>query len=114
MRMWMVDPIFMCRRHLLGEHGELHSFIQSWRKHRKIDRRITGNAIEPNSYKKRHDELAAEMIRRGMRHCSEIEQPDFSYLPVWQKDFKVDRKKSLNLLLERCPECRKRYQNISI
>lgn len=24
MRMWMVDPKIMCRKHLLGEHLELH------------------------------------------------------------------------------------------
>ena len=32
MRMWMIDPTLLCRKHLLGEHGELHKFIPSFRK----------------------------------------------------------------------------------
>ena len=27
MRMWMVDPKIMCRKHLLGEHVEHHMFV---------------------------------------------------------------------------------------
>lgn len=84
MRMWMVNPEYLCRQHLLGEH------------------------IEPEAMKQRHDELAEEMIRRGMNHKSPYEMPDLSYLPKDQREAKVDRVKSLKLLLK-CPECKKRY-----
>ena len=105
MRMWMVEPNIMCRKHLLGEHGELHKFLHNWQKKHKIDGRISGNAIEPLTYKLRHDKLAQEMSKRGFNHNSPLEQPDFSYLPEEQRNFKVDKEASLKLLLDRCCEC---------
>ena len=108
MRMWGVSPNILCRKHLLGEHGELHKFLHNWRKKHRIDGRISGNAIEPQDYKNRHDLLAQEMVARGMNHQSPIEQPDFSYLPEQQRNFKIDREASYLLLMGRCPECNKR------
>lgn len=105
MRMWMVDPKLMCDQHLLGEHGELHKFLHCWCKRHRIDGRIAGNAMEPLSYKARHDELAEEMLRRGFKHESPLEQPDFSYLPSEQREYRVDRQESLKLLRKRCPAC---------
>lgn len=106
MRMWMIDPRVMCRQHLIGEHGELHKFLNSWRKRHGVTGRVAGNAMEPESYKARHDELAAEMSRRGMQHGSPLEQPDFSYLPPEHRFYKVDREASLRLLVGRCEKCR--------
>ena len=106
--MWMVDPSLMCRQHLLGEHGELHKFLPSWKKHYKIDRRIDGNAIEPKSYKRRHEQLVKEMIKRNYNHNSPLIQPNFDYLPKNQFSFKIDKKANYELLTERCPECRRR------
>lgn len=106
MRMWMINPKLMCNKHLLGEHGELHKFLHNWQKKHKIDGRITGNAIEPLSYKSRHDELAIEMLNRGMKHNSPLEQPDFSYLPEEQRNYKVNKEQSLALLYDRCINCR--------
>ena len=108
MRMWMINPKQMCNKHLLGEHGELHKFLHNWVKKHKIDGRIAGNAIEPISYKTRHDELAEEMINRGMNHKSPIEQPDFSYLSVEQQLFRVNIDDSHQLLCERCVQCKNR------
>ena len=108
MRMWLVNPILLCNKHLLGEHGELHKFLHNWQKKHKIDGRIAGNAMEPMSYKSRHDELAQEMLNRGMNHKSPLEQPDFSYLPEYQRNYKVDTVASLAMLRERCVNCRER------
>jgi hypothetical protein len=108
--MWMVQPSILCTRHLLGEHGELHKFLHNWKKKHKITGRIKGNAIEPLSYKTRHDELAQEMITRSMHHNSPLQQPDFSYLPIDEQTFKVDVNLSFNLLMQRCPNCKKRSQ----
>ena len=105
MRMWMVNPRIMCRKHLLGEHGELHKFLHNWVKHHSITGRIERNSIEPLAYKTRHDMLAREMIRRGYNHQSPLEQPDFSYLPLPQRKAKVDTEASTWLLITRCPEC---------
>ena len=107
MRMWMVDPKKMCRKHLLGEHGELHKFLPGWRKQRSLTGYILSNAIEPKSYKKRHNALVKEMKRRGYNHNSPLEQPDFSYIHPVEKRFEVNVTANEILLAERCPECEK-------
>ena len=111
MRMWLLDPKVMCRQHLLGEHNEHHKFLHNWQKKHSITGRIAVNSIEPGSYKARHDELAAEMLSRGYNHMSPLEQPDFSYLPAEQQAVKVDQELSLELLIERCPECAQLWAN---
>lgn len=112
MRMWMINPAIMCRQHLLGEHNELHKHLHNWQKKHKINGCIEGNAIEPLSYKARHDELVIEMLARGYKHNSPLDQPDFSYLSTEQQNVKVNTDKSLPLLLERCPECLKLFRQL--
>jgi len=104
----MINPELLCNKHLLGEHGELHKFIPSFRKKYKIDNRVSPVVqIELSSYQSRHDELATEMLRRGMNHKSPLpELPDFSYLPRKQYEAKVDRGISKKDLRERCEECK--------
>lgn len=115
MRMWMIEDLTkMCKKHLLGEHGELHKFLHNWKKKHKVDGRIAGNAMEPLSYKKRHDDLAAEMIRRKYNHKSPLEQPDFSYLTEKYRNYKVDKEYNLKLLIERCEDCKKLSINPTI
>lgn len=104
----MIEPSGLCNQHLLGEHGELHKHLWCWKKKFSIDGRIAGNAIEPMAYKKRHDELEAEMKARGMNPRSPLEQPDFSYLPDQKREFKVDVSAARELLLNRCECCRSR------
>jgi hypothetical protein len=111
MRMWMLPPETMCWQHLVGEHGELHKHLHNWRSRHRIDGRIAGNAIEPMAYKERHDELADEMIRRGYKHDSPLDQPDFSYLPQSQREAKVNSDESRAMLIERCAECREMSHN---
>ena len=102
-RMWMVDPKIMCRQHLLGEHFETHVIATNIKKGRGIAGFIKNNAIEPQSVEKRHNELAAEMERRGMKHRSPLNFSTEIY-----PDFKIDRDVSLKLLLGRCPRCAER------
>jgi len=104
MRMWMVDPRILCRKHLLGEHGELHKHRHNFeKKHSMTGRR---GQIEPASMQARHDELAKEMERRGYNHRSPYTQPDISYLPA---DMTVDVMESLADLCSRCSECATNY-----
>lgn len=112
MRMWMVPVNVMCDKHLIGEHGEFHKHMHNWRKKHRVDGRIEGNAMEPLSYKARHDEVVEEMLRRGMNHNSPQEQPDFSYLPQRQREYRVDVQANLELLASRCPECRKLIEGV--
>ena len=69
----MVEPKELCDQHLLGEHGELHKHLWCWNKKYKVDKRITGNAMEPLAYKQRHDQLEDEMLRRGMKPKSPLQ-----------------------------------------
>ena len=110
MRMWMVDPKLLCRNHLLGAHGELHKFKHSFVKQHKMGgyRRL----IFPRYMQQRHDELAAEMVRRGYNHKSQYEQPDVEYLPVdMLNDDPSDYIEfNLNDLTNRCQECKQRIE----
>ena len=72
MRMWLVDPKNLCSRHLLGEHVEMHMFVGTIKKGRKIDGYIKNGLVDTDKIKKRHDDLAEEMIRRGFNHASEL------------------------------------------
>lgn len=112
MRMWMVDPKLLCQKHLLGEHGEIHKHRHNFVKKHSIAKRISPVVqIEPSAMQTRHDELASEMLRRNMNHQSPFEQPDISYLPIYEKFAVVDINNSIQDLISRCPECAKRIKN---
>lgn len=88
MRMWMVDPKLLCTKHLLGEHGEIHKHRHNFMKQHRITKRISPVVqIEPMQMEARHNELAAELIRRKYNH------------------------NSLKDLINRCPECANRINN---
>lgn len=116
MRMWMVPPRYMCRRHLLGEHLEIHMFLGTLKKGNKIDGYLKNNCCEPRSFKERHDALVEEMQGRGMTgHKTPIEENDCSCicdLPLEQQNWKVDSIQSAEDLFRRCPVCFKRYEEI--
>lgn len=108
----MIDPKLLCKRHLLGEHGEIHKHRHNFEKHHKIDGRIYPTVlIEPANMKNRHYELAIEMVRRGYNHMSPYVQPDISYLPIEQQNAKVDLAYNLKDLANRCAECEKRIND---
>lgn len=109
MRMWMIDPKLLCRKHLLGEHGEIHKHRHNFEKHHRIDKRISPVVqIEPMSMQSRHDELSIEMKVRGYNHNSIYTQPDISYLQPEYRKAKVDTVVSLEDLCNRCNDCRER------
>lgn len=115
MRMWMINPQILCQNHLLGEHGEIHKHKHIFEKKQSIYGRIYPSVqIEPSKMKERHDELAEEMLRRGMKHKSPYEMPDISYLPEPQRNAKVDIKYNFLDLIDRCSECRERSVNFLV
>ena len=67
MRMWMLPPETMCRKHLLGEHVELHMLLGSLRRGKNIDGFLAGKLVDPRRMFRRHGELVLEMERRGYR-----------------------------------------------
>jgi len=109
MRMWMIDPKLLCRKHLLGEHGEIHKHRHNFVKQHSIAGRLSPIVqIEPIEMERRHNDLAAEMIRRGCKHQSPYSLPDLSYLPHEHIFAKVDQEQSIRDLCERCKDCRER------
>jgi len=110
MRMWQIDPKLLCRKHLLGEHNEIHKNKHNFEKHHSIYGRIFPIVlIEPQNMKLRHDELVEEMIRRGYNHNSPYELPNLSYLPDNQRYAKADLGYNFADLFDRCDDCYQRY-----
>jgi len=110
MRMWMLAPAILCKKHLLGEHGEIHKHRHNVVKKHSITGRIYPVVqIEPSSMLTRHDDLAEEMLRRGYNHQSPYDMPDLTYLPTLARNATVDLDIALTDLLERCPDCKERY-----
>lgn len=77
MRVWDVPPRELCRKHLLGEHRELHGLWNILTKHKAKG----GYSRHPETLRwvgksaalyKRHERLVAEMKRRGYAHHSPL------------------------------------------
>ena len=100
MRMWMVNPRLMCRKHLLGEHVELHMFVAGIRRGLSLQGYLDKKLFEPHNVRRRHDELVRELVRRGYRHRSPLAEFD----PV--RAGRIDRRANLAELARRCEQCR--------
>ena len=59
----------------------------------------------------RHDELASEMLFRGMNHKSPYEPPALSRYNL--DGFTVDKEVSISDLTKRCPECAARIKELT-
>ncbi len=101
MRMWMVNPRLMCRKHLLGEHVELHMLAACMRREMSLKGFFDNRLIETHSVIRRHEQLVREMKRRGFRHASPLEN-----VPR-RRGGRVDRRANLAELARRCQHCRK-------
>lgn len=104
--MWMVDPAIMCRKHLLGEHVELHMLSGHLARGRMVAGYVANNCVEPAAIAARHKALAAELERRGYRHASPLQQPSIKHLSDTQRKTAVNVKASLADLQARCAACR--------
>lgn len=108
MRMWMVAPEVLCRKHLLGEHVECHMLVGSLRLNRSVKKYVEYELIDTSKVQERHDELALEIQKRGYNHKSPL-IIDFPLNFVG----KVDVDNSYTELSKRCTVCAeniKRYK----
>ena len=107
MRMWMVPPRMLCNKHLLGEHVECHMVAGSLLKGREAS--IKGlcdySMLEPQHLEARHAALAEELLRRGMRHASDLPE-----VPQKRPHGDVDVQESYRQLLSRCDDCAARMK----
>lgn len=79
MRIWDVPPRQLCRQHLLGEHRELHGLwnilvvrggIGGYSHHPETKRWVG----KTRALYQRHQQLVAEMERRGYQHRSPLDR----------------------------------------
>ena len=102
MRMWNVNPKILCRKHLLGEHLEMHMFAGSIKKGISLNGFINNGCVEIHNIKKRHDELATELSGRMYNHKTPIKESIDDVIGY------VDTEQNINELMNRCPECKER------
>jgi hypothetical protein len=105
--MWLVPPKVLCRRHLLGEHYEMHMFLGSYRKNISLKGFINNGMLDPSCMLERHEELVEEMTKRGYDHDSPIERNLCLSLADDYKDYEscVDVDGNLDVLKSRCDSC---------
>ena len=79
MRIWDIHPKYLCRKHLLAEHRELHGLWNILTKHKMKG----GYSRHPETLRWigkqkalyiRHEELVEEFARRGYRHNTPLEK----------------------------------------
>ena len=102
MRMWNINPKKMCNQHLLGEHVECHMFVGTLNKGIPVKGYLDKGLLEIHNLRKRHDQIAKEMGRRGMKHNSKLSK--FKEIKMG----KINSKQNMIELNKRCKECRKR------
>lgn len=107
MRMWMVPPRLMCRKHLLGEHVEIHMTVATLRLGKSVAGFLDKGLLELRSLRSRHDALVAEMERRGYCHASPL-----GPVPP-RREGRVNRRRSARELAARCPDCAQRQKKKS-
>ena len=107
MRMWMVDPSKMCRKHLLGEHVECHMFLGVLRKGWNVQGYLDNNLFEPSSLFARHYVLFQEMFRRGYHHNSPMDISEVEALIMGLPNRTIFIAAAELDLIQRCTECRK-------
>lgn len=99
MRMWMVNPSAMCRKHLLGEHVELHMLVGAIKHNKSLDGYVEKGLIDTQQITSRHEYISKEITKRGYKHKSPL--VFLHNHPVG----KVDIDKSIKDLKERCSDC---------
>lgn len=102
MRMWMINPRYMCNQHLLGEHVELHMLAGVLRKGHSVKGYLKG-LLDPKRAEARHSRLVQEMESRGMKHASPLSLKTKIRGPI-------NLVKNIIELASRCKKCRARMQ----
>jgi hypothetical protein len=78
-----------------------------------MTKRLENRQIFPALMKKRHDELAKEMLNRGMKHESPYEITDISYLPDIQAT-RRDLNNNIADLKMRCKDCKELLEKTDV
>ena len=104
MRMWNVNTGQMCNKHLLGEHVEMHMFVGTLNQKKSIQGYLDKGLVEVHNIKKRHEEIAGEMKKRGFNHKSDLKRYKMDRIGT------VDVKENKLELAKRCKDCRRKLK----
>jgi hypothetical protein len=110
MRVWDVDPKLLCRKHLLGEHRELHGLWNILTKHNAVG----GYSKHPETLRwigkekalfNRHELLIEEFSRRGYNHNTPLD-PTLAIGSEVQDQFINTLEEQYEILKDKGCECR--------
>lgn len=103
LRIWDLEPAILCRKHLLGEHRELHAIWSVITQNKK------GYSRHPETLRwvgnlaalyERHEALVREMETRGYGHHSPLDRElatgdivQSSYVDIPERQLEILRKK---------------------
>jgi len=109
MRIWDIHPKYLCRKHLLGEHRELHGLWNILTKHKGQG----GYSRHPETLRwvgkqkalfLRHEALVQEFVRRGYRHQTPLDKAMATGADV-QRSFVNSVKEQREILRQKPCEC---------
>lgn len=109
MRVWDVPPKYLCRKHLLGEHRELHGLWNILTVHGGVG----GYSQHPETKRwvgklkalyLRHEALVKEMQRRNYNHHSDLDKKWASGSAV-QKDYIDPPARQKEILMNKPCDC---------
>lgn len=85
-------------------------FIGALVKGKNLNGYLTNELVEFRNIFKRHDELAQEMVRRGMKHNSPLHNEFFYFYSIE----KINVEASIEELKRRCSKCKERIKNANV
>lgn len=103
MRIWDIHPKYLCRKHLLAEHRELHGLWNVLTKYKGKG----GYSKHPETLRwvgktkalyKRHEDLVKEFLRRGYQHKTPLNK-NLAKGSAKQKTF-IDKIEKQKLILK--------------
>lgn len=107
MRIWDIKPCYLCRKHLLGEHGELHALWsviinnkKGFSRHPETKRWVG----KLRALYLRHDLLVIEMNKRGYFHKTPLDK-NLAKGKIKQNKLLQSIKEQEKNLKSRCPFC---------
>jgi len=99
MKMLGVNPIYLCDKHLLAEHAEIHVFARTIRQKISVKQYTDSGCLDTTKIKSRHDDLAKELERRKIPHRTPLTYVD----EIMQGS--VNSAKNTAELMETCDDC---------
>jgi hypothetical protein len=113
MRIWDIEPKYLCRKHLLAEHRELHGLWNILTIHKGVG----GYSHHPETLRwvgkqkalfLRHEKLVEEFSKRGYNHKTPLEKKYISGLSK-QTILLNTLKEQIKLLQEKDCKCLLKY-----